>query len=245
MLLTLKKLLAPYWHKINDQLMAGRRRKFYASILEPGDLCFDVGANVGNRTAAFLQAGARVVAIEPQPACVNQLKKRFGATITIISKGLGAEEGILPMHISDASTLSTFSNDWIQKMGNDRFAGYKWNDTIDVPVTTLDRVIGEYGLPKFCKIDVEGFELNVIKGLSHPIPFVSFEYAVPENMDNLVSVIDALVSISPTTVFNYSPLESMQFALPEYVDAPALRRLIRSDAFIKTGFGDIYARMNP
>ncbi|MCC5613114.1 FkbM family methyltransferase, partial [Nostoc sp. CHAB 5834] len=236
-------LLAPIWHKIYDQLKAKSRKSFYSDFIKPGDLCFDIGANVGNRTAIFLSLQARVIAIEPQPACVQKLKNRFGNQINIIPKGLGSEQGVLPMHISDASTLSTFSEEWINELGSNRFSGYEWKETIDVEITTLDQLIAEYGVPHFCKIDVEGYELNVIKGLSCPIPHLSFEYAVPENMKNLLATIDALIAISSTAAFNYSVLESMQLVLPTYVNAIALKKIIESETFVKTGFGDIYVKM--
>lgn len=238
-----RKLLAPIWHKIYDQLKAKSRNSFYSTFIKPGDLCFDVGANVGNRTAIFLSLKARVVAVEPQPACVQKLKSRFADRITIVPKGLGSEPGVLPMHISDASTLSTFSKEWINELGSNRFSGYQWKETIHVEITTLDQLIAEYGMPHFCKIDVEGYELNVIKGLSRPIPHLSFEYAVPENKKNLLATIDALIAISPAATFNYSVLESMQLLLPAYVDAIELKKIIESEPFVKSSFGDIYVKM--
>lgn len=238
-----RQLLAPIWHKIYDQLKAKSRNSFYNTFIKPGDLCFDIGANVGNRTAIFLGLQARVVAVEPQPACIKKLRNRFGDQISIIPKGLGSKQGVLPMHISNASTLSTFSEEWINELGRNRFSGYQWKETIDVEITTLDQLIAEFGVPHFCKIDVEGYELNVIKGLSRPIPHLSFEYAVPENVKNLLETIDVLISISPTATFNYSVLESMQLVLPTYINATELKKIIESETFIKTGFGDIYVKM--
>jgi hypothetical protein len=47
---------------------------------------------------------------------------------------------------------------------------------LEVEVTTLDRLIKRYGVPKFIKIDVEGYELNALRGLSYRIPFITIEY---------------------------------------------------------------------
>src|SRR5688572_28540682 len=52
--------------------------EFYRQFLAPGELCFDVGANVGNRVKIFLKPGARVVAVEPQRECVRTLRAAFG-----------------------------------------------------------------------------------------------------------------------------------------------------------------------
>ncbi|MEN8172361.1 MAG: hypothetical protein ABFS03_05715, partial [Chloroflexota bacterium] len=59
------KLLAKVWTK-HDQRMLG----FYSQFIASNDLCFDVGANRGSRTKIFRQLGTRVVAVEPQAACV-------------------------------------------------------------------------------------------------------------------------------------------------------------------------------
>jgi hypothetical protein len=54
--------------------------------------------------------------------------------------------------------------------------GQVWDGTIEVPCTTLDRLIAEHGPPAFAKIDVEGFEDAVLAGLSQPLPALSFEF---------------------------------------------------------------------
>lgn len=239
---SLRQLLAPYWHKVYDRLMAGRRKKFYGTLIRPGDLCFDVGANVGNRTAIFLDLQARVVAIEPQPACIRALTQRFGDRITVVPKGVGAAEGQLPLHLSNASTLSSFSEEWIDTMRQERFADYQWTETITVPITTLDELITTYGVPSFCKIDVEGFELQVLRGLTQPIPLLSFEYAVPEARNNLLGAIDWLGSLTAEVRFNYSPGESMRLALPEYVSLPEFKQLVDTPTFGQSQFGDVYVR---
>lgn len=51
------------------------RLEFYSQFIHPGDLVFDVGANVGNRTKIFLRLGARVVAFEPQASCARVLQR--------------------------------------------------------------------------------------------------------------------------------------------------------------------------
>ncbi|GAB3641925.1 FkbM family methyltransferase [Spirosoma arcticum] len=237
----IRQLVAPYWHTFYDRMMAGRREKFYKTLIKPGDLCFDVGANIGNRTAIFLNLNAKVVAVEPQPTCVQTLTRRFSNQIKIVPKGLGSEEGQLPIHIGSNSTLSSFSEEWIDNV-QDRFANYKWTETLMVPITTLDQLIATYGVPAFCKIDVEGFELQVLRGLTQPIPMLSLEYAVPEAKNNLVAAIDLLGSLTTDVRFNYSPGESMRMALPEFTSLSAFKQLINSHDFEKTLFGDVYVK---
>jgi FkbM family methyltransferase len=139
-------------------------------------LVFDIGANIGNKTAGFIAKGARVVCFEPVPQCVNELRLRFEGNplVTIVNGAVGSASGTLPISIcSTATTISTFSDNW--KHG--RFGDMVWDKTLDVPVQPLDAAISEYGLPDYCKIDVEGFELAVLQGLSYPIPVLSFEFA--------------------------------------------------------------------
>ncbi len=138
-------------------------------------LIFDVGANIGAKTAQFVAWGARVVCFDPVPECLKALRSRFegNPSVTIVPYALGAIAGTLPISIcSSAITISTFSEDW--KQG--RFKDMVWDKTLEVPIRPLDAAIAEYGLPDYCKIDVEGFELSVLQGLSQAIPVLSFEF---------------------------------------------------------------------
>jgi hypothetical protein len=52
----------------------------------------------------------------------------------------------------------------------------RWDRTVDIRVSTFDDLIGKYGEPAFCKIDVEGYEAEVVRGLSKPLRTLSFGY---------------------------------------------------------------------
>jgi hypothetical protein len=111
-----------------------------------------------------------------------------------------------------------------------------------VVVTTLDRLIAEHGEPAFCKIDVEGFEAEVLKGLSRALPALSFEY-LPMAHEATLKVLD-LVSNLGRYEYNYSPVETMKFASGSWLDGPGLVRLL--DTFRPLGrSGDVYARRRP
>jgi hypothetical protein len=73
--------------------------RLYAQFVKPGDLVFDVGAHVGDRVASFRRLGARVVAIEPQPALAFTLKTLYGRdrNVAIESKAVGRSDGTLTM----------------------------------------------------------------------------------------------------------------------------------------------------
>ena len=190
--------------------------KFYSGLVKPGDLCFDIGASYGNRTAAFLKLGARVVSVEPQKIPAKFLKRKFKKKIILISKALGEAHGFNYMYVSDFTALSTLSYDWLMSVMDDRFNQIKWRKKIEVEVITLDELIREYGRPNFCKIDVEGYELEVLRGLTQPLENLSFEFTIPEFTERAMSCLNYLSSIGKI-VCNYSAGETMEFGLPQWV----------------------------
>ena len=232
----------PKTKKEKQQLQS--RSDFYSLFLKKGDVCFDVGANVGNRVEVFLNLGAKVVAIEPQETCYKILSKRFKNKIQLVTKGLGKEEGVEKFHISNATTISSFSEDWIESVRDDRFKGYEWNETREVEMTTLDKLIERYQAPVLIKIDVEGYEYEVLQGLSQPIDLISIEYTVPEQTDKSISCIEYLYALDNESRFNYSVGESMSFAQQDWLTKDEMINIMKSQDFIDTQFGDIYIRQN-
>ena len=164
----------------------GRHRRlvrFYRQFLGPGDVGFDIGAHVGSRVRAWRRLGARVVAVEPQPDCLRVLRLLFGRDpeVTLVPSAVGKTAGRARLGISTATpTVSSMSPDWIDTVAAaDSFARVRWDRSIEVDVVTLDELIARHGEPAFCKIDVEGFEIDVLTGLSRPVRALSFEYLPP------------------------------------------------------------------
>ncbi|MCB0507148.1 MAG: FkbM family methyltransferase [Chitinophagales bacterium] len=219
-----------------------KRKQFYSQFVQSNNLVFDVGANYGNRTQPLLNIGAKVVAIEPQKACYEYLQKNFGNTIELVTFGLGAEEDIKDFYVSNASTISSFSKDWIDAVKQDRFKSYTWSEPIKIKITTLDKLIEKFGVPQFIKIDVEGYELEVLKGLTKPINYISIEYTVPEQTQRAIDCIKQIEKYNQNIECNYSKDESMQFALENWQSVTAYIQHVNSEEFIATGFGDIYIR---
>ena len=228
--------------KKNEEIERAKRQRFYSSFIKTGDLCFDVGANLGNRVAPLLDIGAKVVAIEPQEYCYTYLQYKFGKKIDLIKKGLSDCESIQDFHVSKYNVLSSFSTDWINSVKDGRFKGVHWDEVIKVKMTTLDNLIAEFGLPDFIKIDVEGYELNVLKGLSKPVKMISFEFTVPEQTDKAIACINQIEKINSDIECNFSIGESMEFALENWISAADIRNQVVSDNFTSIGFGDIYVR---
>lgn len=169
--------LVVYWRPGRQRAL----RRLYAPFVVPGDLVFDVGAHLGDRTAAFAALGATVVAVEPHPDLLPWLRRLVGrrASVTVIGEAAGSEVGSARLALSDATpTLSTLAEGWRERIvrRNPTFRGTRWEREVEVPVTTLDALIDRYGEPTFCKVDVEGHEAAVLTGLSRPLEALSFEF---------------------------------------------------------------------
>jgi len=166
--------------KARKRLSHGQLVRFHRAIVQEGDLVFDIGANVGDMTELYLELGARVISVEPQEECLKSLELRFRRhpLVSIVPMAVGAVEGQQEMLLSDIrSPLSSMSPEWIVAVkSSGRFPYYGWGRSVTVPVTTLDSLIALHGEPAFCKIDVEGFEREVFKGLSRPLARLSFEF---------------------------------------------------------------------
>ena len=217
--------------------------RFYAPFIGSDDICFDIGANRGVRTKIFRRLAARVVAVEPQRSCTAILHGAYDrdANISVVSAACGAAPGSAVMHVSDIDILSSLSEEWISAVsGSGRFGG-GWTREEPCVVVTLDDLIHSYGRPSFIKIDVEGYELNVLRGLTRPVPCVSFEFT-PERFDAAVECADYLCALG-LSQFNVSWGDSFALFLDSWLGRDPMISLLqryREDYVI---FGDIYARL--
>jgi FkbM family methyltransferase len=154
--------------------------RHYARFVGKGDLVFDIGGHVGDRVAAFRRLGAWVVAVEPQPALATTLRLLFGRDrgVVIEETAVGSCCGTVALRLNlENPTVSTVSAAFIAAAdGAPGWEGQQWTRTIEVPLTTLDELIARHGTPRFIKIDVEGYEAEVLAGLSVPVAALSFEF---------------------------------------------------------------------
>jgi len=221
-----------------------RLAELYRPFVQPGDLCFDVGAHVGDRTRAFRRLGARVVAVEPQPVCADFLAWWFrrDRRVTLVRAALGAGETQGVLRLSDRTpTISSLSADWIDRVRRaPRFATVTWDRQVPVVVTTLDSLIDRFGVPAFCKVDVEGSEPDVLRGLSRPIRALSFEYipAIREATQACLARLEGLGRYE----YNWTEREVPYLRSASWLDAESISAIIAALPS-QAHSGDVYARL--
>jgi FkbM family methyltransferase len=216
-----------------------RRREFRAhrlllsEFIKPGELAFDVGAHVGYRTEILLSLGATVVSFEPQPICAREVAARGNKHLTVVNKAVGAAEGTAQLHLAETANIASLLPDW-----------YKSEDdlgTITVPVTTLDKAIELFGCPSFCKVDVEGFEVEVLRGLSHVIPGMSIEYHADQRGIAKITECLAMLSTRAKYIVNLTGHDDAFFLLSSWLTIGEFK-----DSFPKCAkdhfFGDVFIR---
>jgi FkbM family methyltransferase len=184
----------------------------------------------------FLRLGAKVIAFEPQRDCIQELQARLGSHphLVPINAAVGSSSGQRTFYIERHRTASSLVKDWQGEVVG----------SVEVPVTTLDDAIAKFGVPQHCKIDVEGYELEVLKGLSRAIPTLSYEYHLRQDgATRALACLDYLSSFGELLV-NITPAEKPVFAgaqwwgKNDFIDffrraVPQMRGYDYGDIFVK------------
>ncbi len=220
---------------------------FYKQFIGPDDLVFDVGANLGEVTEVFAGIAGKVVALEPVPESFAVLRNKFSSLsgrleLRRVAVGQKMELGtIFTSESAPTIGAASMALNWIDAVSRtNRFGpGNRWDRPINIEVTTLDDLIREYGIPAFIKIDVEGYELEVLKGLSRPVKALSFEFT-PERRDEAALCVLRCRTLG-FTKYNLSIMQ--EFQLGEWTDAAGIIPRLDEHKDSTTVYGDVYAKM--
>jgi FkbM family methyltransferase len=216
-------------------------RSLYASFVRKGDLVFDVGAHVGRHAEIFTDLGAKVVSIEPNPSCCDQLTRLARIRdIHVENSAAGDAPGKLKLRICQDSVISTVVEAWYE--GARRSPIHKdaqWLESLEVNVVTLDQLAHRYGIPAFVKIDAEGYDDHVLKGMSFRPRALSFEYnrLLPEVAARCFET----PALSSGYLFNFSRGLELKYVSDDWVSGEELCKRL-SDLTADEEYGDVFAR---
>jgi FkbM family methyltransferase len=223
-----------YWGISDRRVIARRDRQveFYRGLLQgfrKGELIFDIGANHGSKTDVFLRLSARVVAVDPDEHNQEILRQKFLSyrlnrkPLVIVAKAVSDMHSVATMWIdSPGSAKNTLSEKWVAVLRSDgeRFGGrLDFPSKKDVHTITLDQLISQYGAPYYVKIDVEGLEPRVLRGLHRRVPYLSFEVNLPEFRLEGLDCVELLNHLASDGQFNYTADLQDGLVLERWVDA--------------------------
>lgn len=216
-----------------------KSRRFYSKLIKKNDVCFDIGANIGAKSKLFLSLGAKVIAFEPQSSCHSSLLKLAAshANFELHPIAIGNENKEAELKLANHIEVATLSDAFVAFYSNDNIY---WNTTETVTVKTLNSVIDQFGIPDFCKIDTEGYELNILSSLRYSIPIIEFEFT-EGFFENTLKIIDLFHT--ETATFNFILNEKLQFQLKNWVTATELKsaltalpkKRLHGNIFVKNG----------
>lgn len=230
-----------YWRLADRSLLDDRRREveFYRRLLTgfgQGNLIFDIGANYGSKTSIFLSLGARVVSVEPDDvnqAILREMFLRHRLTpkpVIIVAKAVSDKSTVETMWINaPGSAKNSLSQKWVETLkGDEKRFGHSvdFARQKEIQTTTLEELVVTHGLPFFVKIDVEGYELNVLRGMKRPVPYLSFEVNLPEFRPEGLRCLEVLKLLASDGKFNYAVDCRDGLVLREWLDAVEFSRVL-------------------
>jgi FkbM family methyltransferase len=214
-----------------------RIKKFYSKLINKNELCFDIGANIGKKSEILLKIGANVMAFEPQKKCIPKLlllKSKY-KKFNFESLALDNKEGQKHLFLSNYSEIATLSQSFVDIY---KYKNVHWTGKETVKTITINEAIKQFGNPYYCKIDVEGYEYEILSILKYKIPLIEFEVVAgfQEKAIDLIKLLN-----EKNTSFNYTLNEHPEFKCTPWVKIDEItkiirffpKRLIHANVFIK------------
>ena len=238
---TLRRALRNDWNQLLAWEHNYRERRFYRQFVNSGDFVIDIGANVGLKTRALLALGARVLAVEPNPICLEQLKQQNAVALAeqklfVEQVAVGSKGGQLTLHLNPSDyTTATGS---LLFLSSTEGAGSIYTSTLEVSVVTADELIAAHGSPSFIKIDAEGMDFEVLKGLHFRPRYLSFEFnRNPRLWSTLPRCIEEVARLGFAKA-NFTGSGTPSLWLKDWVPIGEIEKAI-AEAENPEGFGDV------
>lgn len=216
-----------------------KNNKFYEQFIKKDDLCFDIGANIGAKSELFLKLDAKVIAFEPQTKCLENLEilKNKNKNFSYYPFGIGDKNETKALNLATHIEVATFSDEFIQFYKNETI---QWNEKETVEVKPINSIIEQFGIPNYCKIDTEGFELKILSSLKYEIPIIEFEFTESHFLETL-KIIDLFDS--KKTTFNFILNERLKLKLKNWLKADEFKEKLKGlDKFQL--HGNIFVKTN-
>jgi FkbM family methyltransferase len=193
------------------------------NVLRPDDVVLEVGANIGYYALIEARICKKVYAVEPHPDNLSRLRKNVAlngfSNIEVQQAAFGATDGTIPLYCSDLSNWHSC-----------REAPKSVSDYIDVKCMTIDRFVECNESPTFIKMDVEGYELQVLRGARNTLKglrhlFLELHGTILPKRE-IVEILDLIASagLKPSLVVQY--------------DRPGMARLLDVSHIDKIRQGD-------
>lgn len=195
-------------------------KKLINSIQFKTELIFDIGANVGNKSYLFSKLSNKVLAFEPSSKLCIILKHRFNnSNVQVFNCALGSETTSLDyFEIEGNEGYSSLSQKHIETIVKERnISDLKSLESQKVKVEKVETYIKKFGTPIYIKIDVEGYEYEVIQGLQTVVPLISFESNLPEFCPESIQIINYLSNISSDNYY-FNFIFDTSFLLENFVN---------------------------
>lgn len=199
-------------------------------------LVFDIGANIGAVSEALLVQGARVVAVEPNVSLLSEIEARrpTGGDLVVVGAAVSSMASIVKLHISKHTGLSSLRPDWSET-----------NQARFVPAVTVSELVRTFGRPYYIKVDVEGHELDVVRGMRECVPLLSFEFHMDDRVTEAVEVLRQYATLGAFEA-NVLLEGAADFAFSDWISSlefeACLRRLCQSERERRLAYGQVFLR---
>jgi FkbM family methyltransferase len=226
------------WKNKGIGLTLMKLKVFYQELFqgEKPSLIFDIGANVGDHTLIFSSLSTKVISVEPDFTNIQVLRSRLRnkRNVEVLDFAIADVSGERVFNvISEGNPFNSLSDKWVKILSDDQQTRFQEIATTDkkiiVKTLTLTDLFKKYGTPDYIKIDVEGFEWQVVSQLDRKIPILSFECNLPEFAEETCRILNKLNEINPHATFNFIRDESWE--LEAFVDKENMASVVNSGEF--------------